>query len=499
MDLRKVKADLSGFDRKSVTSINKVTMGKAGFALDLGDGSERAEYVGQDQVIQTLGRPVRRISIMFTYYPNNPEWPARSSEAYPDMEVTGQWGYPYDDYFPYKGGLNGDKDSEVFRQMRDIRRHGEDVTLTLTCDCSITEEQMRAIAEDLKPFGRLRLRINHECNGNWFKHNQLYSYDEIAEFFVRFSKIVKEIAPNVDTVFCAGIITDEGTLEKEESFTKCYKAADLWSADKYFTLHYGWPFNVAEKGGLSKTYALTPVDDMYEKFEKAAERMYEITGDKEKKLVMSELNADMDVTGPFLQGEPFKRLLEMVKEKKPHWFEGIAYYQFRDRGGLGLELEDPNDSSVGHPLPMLDEFKGFLNDDHFMPAQTAGEKISEDAEVPMRYGASDDADGIEYTVHLDGQPVFFEIAAGKNDNLMIDVDGKWFYKSAGVEVINVIEAFFDRNKNKEPRDIKIRFYAPPADGENPNTGAADWDTEYRTVIKELPMFRMRYEAVDTVC
>ena len=31
--------------------------------LDLGDGSERAEYVDQDYILQTLGRPHRNINI----------------------------------------------------------------------------------------------------------------------------------------------------------------------------------------------------------------------------------------------------------------------------------------------------------------------------------------------------------------------------------------------------------------------------------------------------
>ena len=45
----------------------KVHMGKAKCALDLGDGSERAEYVNQDYILHTLGRPHRNIGIMYTY------------------------------------------------------------------------------------------------------------------------------------------------------------------------------------------------------------------------------------------------------------------------------------------------------------------------------------------------------------------------------------------------------------------------------------------------
>ena len=42
-----------------------VHMGKAKCAVDLGDGSERGEYVNQDYILQVLGRPHRSISLMY--------------------------------------------------------------------------------------------------------------------------------------------------------------------------------------------------------------------------------------------------------------------------------------------------------------------------------------------------------------------------------------------------------------------------------------------------
>ena len=43
-------------------------MGKAKCAVDLGDGSERGEYVNQDYILHTLGRPHRSISLMLWKY-----------------------------------------------------------------------------------------------------------------------------------------------------------------------------------------------------------------------------------------------------------------------------------------------------------------------------------------------------------------------------------------------------------------------------------------------
>ena len=70
-------------------------------------------------------------------------------------------------------------DGQPFEQMRDIRRHGQDVLLTLTIDCSLSDEYLREIARQFRTFGRMRIRINHECNGSWFTHNRRFSYEEV--------------------------------------------------------------------------------------------------------------------------------------------------------------------------------------------------------------------------------------------------------------------------------------------------------------------------------
>ena len=62
--------------------MKKLHMGPANCALDLGDGSERAEYVNQDYILHKMGRPHRGVNIMYTYYPHDKEWPARISKYY---------------------------------------------------------------------------------------------------------------------------------------------------------------------------------------------------------------------------------------------------------------------------------------------------------------------------------------------------------------------------------------------------------------------------------
>ena len=184
--------------------ITKISLNPAKCALDLSDGSERGLYVNQDYILRKLKRPHRAVNIMYCYYPLDKTWPKRAENAFADMEVSFAWAYPYDNYFPYLGGINGNTDGEPFTCMQDIRRHGQDVILTLVCDPNVSDEHIIAIAKDLRPYGRIMLRLNHECTGDWFSYTKRASYRQIADFYVRFHSIMKKYAPNVKMILCAG-------------------------------------------------------------------------------------------------------------------------------------------------------------------------------------------------------------------------------------------------------------------------------------------------------
>jgi len=476
--------------------IRTVHLGTANCALDLGDGSERGEYVCQDYILNTLGRPHRAVNIMFTYYPNDEQWPQRISEACADMEVGFVWDYPYDDYPPFCEG------GSQFEQMRDIRRHGQEVMLTVTIDCSLSDEVLRGFAKKLVPFGRMMLRINHECNGNWFTHNKRFSHEEIAAFFVKFSGIIKEEAPNIRTVFCAGLVPDPDELTKlngsyeeeelhkvqlEDVFAPAYKAADIWSADKYLSLHFGWPFDIAEVGG--KTFTADDPLEVFDRFKRTYKRLSELFGDKP--FVQAEINADGDVTSPLYQAVPVRQYYDCVKNEKASWLTGISMYQFRDRGRLGLEVEDPNNSSVGIRQPVLDEYKKILADPYFSPELEAGGEASFPAR--LRWGGSEDSDGIEIMLELDNTPLFCEVTLQEDLSLMMEFGGRWFYKSSGVSVIDLMPAFFD-HPLPGPATVPLRIFATPPDGENHDDGTLDWRTnQYYTMTKE-PELRIRYHA-----
>lgn len=474
-----------------MNQIYSLHMGAAKCAVDLGDGSERGEYVNQDYILRVLGRPHRSISLMYCYYPLDEGWPGRASVVHASPEVSFAWDYPYDDYFPYQGGLGGSTDGEPFCFMRDIRRHGQDVTLTLTIDPHVTDEMLGAIGQDLRPFGRLLLRINHEATGDWFSFNRRCSYQEVADFFIRASRIIKENAPNVRTIICIGGIEDLNSTEmvKEQEFAQTLPEADIWSVDKYMALHWGWPYDVAEPGGTS--HGRSNVRDIYELTKASFERFSALCGGEKKPMVMSELNADGDVTGPYEQAEMVQEFCDILEEEQADWFTGFTFYQFRDRGRLGLETEDPNNPEVGIPQPVLQTYREIIHSERYLPQMTQGGAVT--LPVTLRWGGAEDAEGLAIPLHFEGNPVFCELYFEDAGNYMLELGGRWFYKSPQAKVIDLMPLFYEKPLGGAA-DLTLRLFAPPATGENDLTLPDGLCNSY-TVVEHLPQLRIRYAAI----
>ncbi len=492
-------------------TIKKVCLTKADCALDLGDGSERGLYVNQDYILQKLKTVHRGVSLMYTYYPNDKQWPTRASKIVSDKPAKGAWDYPYEDYFPYRGGREGLLDDEPFNFMNDIRRHGQDVVLTLTIDPFLKEKDIIQIAKDLRPYGRVLLRINHECTGDWFCYTKRASYQQIADFFVMCCNVMHKHAPNVKMILCAGLyMEDTGKLEMEDIFLEAHKAADIWSGDNYLSLNWGWPYVVAKKGG--KSFASYDNAKIYERFKKSVYRLREITG-QNKPMVLSELNADGDVNGPYGQAEKIRDFMERLEADPEKWLDAFTLYQFRDDGRLGLEITDPNNSDVGIEQPALKTYKEFLHKPFFNKKFTKAQKI--ELPVKLRWSNSEDAEGIEIDVSVKKDPHFAELYFTKDlldQNLMIEFGGWWFYKAPGVKCIDLMSWFFE-NKIPSPQRIKLRIFAPPADGKNHpikrglsdlsvkgkelcELPDGDWMNNYYAQIKSLPEIRLEYKPVE---
>jgi hypothetical protein len=442
----------------------RVKLEPAACSLDLGDGSERGEYVSQDYIFRALGRPHRSINLMYCYYPYDKGWPQRASVAFPPSRPFA-WAYPYDDYFPYGGGRKGNTRGEPFQQMRDIRRHGQDVTLTLAIDCAVRSSELERLAEELAPFARMRLRINHECDGDWFAFNKRYKHEVIAAFFIRFAKILKKRAPSLQTICCWGTLDPKTKkLKHFDALAPMLEHADIWSIDKYLSLHYGWPFNICEKGDIYKSYMRYGVPRIWDEMHFIYESFSKYTGQK-KPLEICEFNADGDVAGRRDQAALLTGFYRRVIKEKPKFLKGITYYQFRDRGRLGLEQEDPNLPGVGIASDFFEDYRRILHEErHFAPKETWTPLGPRRPRV-MSHRASDDADGIGWRVKVPRDASFFEIKLPKELNLLVRVGKGWFYKRPGTEWVDATGAARAAGSR-----VEVVIFAPPGDGTNPSSG-----------------------------
>ena len=79
-------------------------------------------------------------------------------------------------------------------------------------------------------------------------------------------------------------------------------------------------------------------------------------------------------------------------------------------------------------------------------------------------------------------------------NLMMELNGHWFYKAPGVKCIDMMSAFFKKPLDGEA-DMTLKIFAPPASGENDATQGDDWMTNYYTELKSLPKVRVRFAPI----
>ena len=256
-------------------------------------------------------------------------------------------------------------------------------------------------------------------------------------------------------------------------------------------LHWGWPYDVAEHGGT--THSRGTVADTYEKTKRSFERFRYLNGGVEKPMTMAEFNADGDVTGPYEQADMVKEFCDTLEREQADWFSAFTFYQFRDRGRLGLEIEDPNNANVGIAQPVLDTYKEIIQRDWFKPQITrqAGEV---QLPVTLRWSNSEDAEGLEIPLHFEKNPTFCELTFTEESNLMLELNGKWFYKAPKTKTVDLMAAFFEKPLQGEA-DLTLKIFAPPATGEN-DLSVEDGLYHCDTVLHELPQIRIRFAPVE---
>ena len=77
---------------------------------------------------------------------------------------------------------------------------------------------------------------------------------------------------------------------------------------------------------------------------------------------------------------------------------------------------------------------------------------------------------------------------------MLEINGRWFYKSPKARCIDLMPAFFGSRLNG-PADLTLRIFAPPATGEN-DLSAEEGLFNYYHTLNELPELRIRTAATE---
>ena len=190
-----------------------------------------------------------------------------------------------------------------------------------------------------------------------------------------------------------------------------------------------------------------------------------------------------------------KEFCDMLKADKERWLSGFTMYQMRDRGRLGLEIEDPNNAEVGIEQPVLSAYREIIHEPFFSPSMEEGEEIALPAK--LRWGGAEEADGIAVPIHFDGNPVFCEAyfeGEMQEMNLMMELNGNWFYKAPGVACVDMMRVFFQKPLDGAA-DLSLKLFAPPVSGENDASQGEDWMLNYYTELPALPKLRIRYAPV----
>jgi hypothetical protein len=394
----------------------------------------------------------------------------------PWKEGMGQWDLPFDDYDVYLGGPGGSADAEVFRQFRDVRAFGQDIHLTLTIDLNVPAKTLRYIARELRPYGRIFFRINHECNGTWFQHNKRFSYKQVSNFFIKFHNIVKEEAPLVNTVFCLNGSDDPQLMKLgEKELAGAVRSADVLAIDRYMSLHFRWPNKFT---GDPASYFDLDLMHWWNVMKANYHQLCEIRGNDSFPFTIPEINADADVNGHFGQARRITDVYKLIKNEGKKWINAVTMYQFRDRGGLGLELEDTLTHEFVKRLPVCAAYRKAVSDSVYTPLiKSRGVVTVNKFPLYLKWFNSEDAEGVLLCGTRPKLSSRMSLLLPKG-NFIVECNGMWFCSQGGtLDLRSAVDA---------GTLFKVTVFAPPENGMNSLGPDSSYLPYYETALHALP-------------
>ena len=480
--------------KKSPVKLRKIKQIKPQIRLFINDGSERSTYMPQEKILQWLGIPHSGINLMACYYPKQSFWPERKlfSKEVPhyrhsikDETKTTKLKDPNDWTDGYYSFDIDNPRNDVVCQMEDVRRFGQDIRLTLTTDIDTSDTDLKRIAEILKDFGPVELRLNHETNGNtWFRfaknvgainlEPQRQLYYDISQFFIRTYEIMKENAPNVTMIACYNGPAKPIQLNKEKSYELpqlsdnelglMYRLPNTTiSLDQYGSLHYGWPGHVIKNPPVigvvtneqHQSFALKSdelCNGIIMQFQKA---ISELRSEKVR-IDLGELDFDEDIHGPKIRAQLVKECYSWI-QKHPEVVGSVIFYELTDMAGLGLlrqrEYESLDDVIPNQPL--LDIYKNIMCWDKFRaPVEDIGPIEAGVESVKLLWRSAIDAEGIELALNNSSKIIDFKSTYWRRIKFL-DADGKETYVHTDAEQVSI------------PKGTqKVHVFALPPDGRN---------------------------------
>ena len=90
---------------------------------------------------------------------------------------------------------------------------------------------------------------------------------------------------------------------------------------------------------------------------------------------------------------------------------------------------------------------------------------------------------------FEAAPVFCELFFRDDSNLMLELNGRWFYKAPDTKYIDLMPAFYEKPIDGGC-DMMLKIFAPPASGEN-DLSLEDGMFNYYYVLERLPEIRIR--------
>ena len=302
--------------------VYRIHMGKAKCAVDLGDGSERGEYVDQDYILAKMGRPHRSISLMYCYYPLDEGWPGRASVVHASPDVSFAWDFPYDDYFTYKGGLGGSTEGEPFEYMREIRppRTGR------LPDADHRPPRVRRApgcrsARICSPFGRSVPAHQPRGDGQLVLVQQALHLSGSGGFLCpcqpyHQGACAQRADHHLHRRHRGPRQGGDGKGSKSSHRPFPQRTSGRWTSTWHCT--GAGPMTWQNTAALLTAAALwrTPT----RKTKRSFERFRYLNGGVEKPMTMAEFNADGDVTGPYEQADMVKEFCDTLEREQADWF-----------------------------------------------------------------------------------------------------------------------------------------------------------------------------------